>query len=260
VEALRPHNRSDAAACLDGHDIRGHRGGMSLTDPPPTESDPGSWPVNPEGAHPPDSTEYMPAPGELHIKERRSWRTWQVAVVAVAAILVGMLLNYHTVGSSQASTAKAYSLPPPARSGSTTATTVAPTTAGSHGAATTTTAAGGTTTTTPGSSTTTTAVAGPARVLLSSAQMSGNWTSTAFTTTAANWSIGWAFRCTPPPAGGPAFQIFVTPVGGKPTGTAAVSQTASSGQSVTPQSSLGQQTLVVQTSASCVWVVKVTGS
>ena len=233
---------------------------MSLTDPPPTESDPGSLPVNPQGALPPDQTEYTPAPGELHIKEKRTWRTWQVAVAVVAAILVGMGLNYHTVGSSQASTAKAYSLPPPARSGSTTATTVAPATGSSHGATTSTTAAGGTTTTTPGSSTTTTAAAGPARVLLSSAQMSGNWTSTAFTTTAANWSIGWAFRCTPPPAGGPAFQIFVTPVGGKPTGTAAVSQTASSGQSVTSQSSLGQQTLVVQTSASCVWVVKVTGS
>lgn len=236
---------------------------MSLTGPPPTENHPGSLPVNPEGTLPPDSTEYMPAPGELHIKEKRTWRTWQVALAVVLAVLVGMGLNYHTVGSSQASTAKAYSLPPPAKSGSTTATTVPPTSGGSHGAAattTTTTAAGGTTTTTPGSSTTTSAAAGPARVLLSSAQMSGNWTSAAFTTTAASWSIGWAFRCTPPPAGGPAFQIFVTPVGGKPTGTASVSQTASSGQSVTPQTSLGQQTLVVQTSASCVWVVKVTGS
>src|ERR1700692_3129485 len=116
---------------------------MSLNFPPPTESDRGSWPVNPEGTSPPDSTEYMPAPGELHIKEKRSWRTWQAAVAVLAAILVGMLLNYHTVGSSQASTAKAYSLPPPARSGSTTATTVAPTTAGSHGAATTTTTAAG---------------------------------------------------------------------------------------------------------------------
>jgi hypothetical protein len=233
---------------------------MSLSGPPPTESDPGPLPVYPEGTLPPDSTEYMPAPGELHIKEKRTWRTWQVAVAMVLAVLVGMGLNYHTVGSSQASTAKAYSLPPPAKSGSTTATTVAPTTAGSKGATTTTAAAGGTTTTTPGSSTTSPATAGPARVLLSSAQMSGNWTSTAFTTTAASWSIGWAFRCSPPPVGGPAFQIFVTPVGGKPTGTAAVSQTASSGQSVTPQTSLGQQTLVVQTSASCVWVVKVTGS
>jgi hypothetical protein len=232
---------------------------MSLSGNPPTESDSGPLSVGAQEGVTPDSTEYMPAPGELHIKEKRTWRTWQVAVAMALAALVGMLLNYHTVGSSQASTAKAYSLPPPAKSGSTTSTTVSPTSTGSKGASTTTTAAGGTTTTTSASSTTT-AAAGPARVLLSSAQMSGNWTSTAFTTTAASWSIGWAFRCTPPPAGGPAFQIFVTPVGGKPTGTAAVSQTASSGQSVTSQSSLGQQTLVVQTSASCVWVVKVTGS
>src|ERR1700733_11493769 len=105
---------------------------MSLNFPPPTESDRGSWPVNSEGTLPPDSTEYMPAPGELHIKDKRAWRTWQVVVAVVVAILVGMGLNYHTVGSSQASTAKAYALPPPARSGSTTATTVAPATGSSH--------------------------------------------------------------------------------------------------------------------------------
>jgi hypothetical protein len=90
--------------------------------------------------------------------------------------------------------------------------------------------------------------------------MSGNWTSTPFTTTAAGWNIGWAFRCTPAPAGGPSFQVYVTKVGAAPSGTAAVSQTGASNQSVTSQSSLGQQTLVVQAPASCVWIVKVTGT
>jgi len=90
--------------------------------------------------------------------------------------------------------------------------------------------------------------------------MQGNWTSTSFTTTAAPWNIGWAFRCAPAPASGPSFVVMVTPAGSAPTGTPAISETGPSGQSVTAQSSTGAQTLVVQAPASCVWIVKVTGS
>jgi len=105
-----------------------------------------------------------------------------------------------------------------------------------------------------------TATAGPARVLLESPQLKGNWTSTSFTTTAAPWNIGWAFQCAPAPAAGPSFQVFVTPAGSAASGTAAISETGASGQSVTAASSLGAQTLVVQAPASCTWIVKVTGS
>jgi len=205
-----------------------------------------------------------PAPGDYQLKQRRSWKTWQLALVALVFLLVGLAWNYKTVGtSSTASTAPAYHLPPQGASGST--TTTSPSFVGSS--STTTTAASGSTTTTTvaaGGATSTTAppsaAAGPARVLMGPTQNTGNWTSPAFTTTAAGWNIGWAFRCTPAPASGPSFAVFVTPVGGTPSGTPAVSETGPSGQSVTTQSTTGAQTLVVQAPAGCEWVVKVTGS
>jgi hypothetical protein len=223
---------------------------------------------------PPSDT---PQRGELKIKERRSWRTWQLLTAIVVAAVVGMAINGHFRGGNPSSAAETTNtrgtLPPPSAStpdsGGASTTTTAPAADGS----TTTTTAGGTsgTTTTAvaagaGGSTTTsspsgsTAAAGPARVLLTSPQQSGNWTSPAFTTTEAGWNIGWAYRCAPAPAAGPAFQVFVVPAGSTPTGTAAISETGASGQSVNAQTSLGSQTLVVQTTASCTWIVKVTGS
>jgi len=227
------------------------------------------------------SPDGVPQPGELKIKERRSWRTWQLLTAILIATVVGMAINGDTGGGAPASGTSSESghLPPEnaASSGSAaggSTTTTAPASGGSHattttaaGGSTTTTAAGGSTTTTAagGSTTTSTttsgAAAGPARVLLTSPQMQGNWTSPSFTTTVAGWNVGWAFRCAPAPASGPSFQVFVTPAGSSaPTGTPAISETGPSGQSVTAQSSLGAQTLVVQAPASCVWIVKVTGS
>jgi hypothetical protein len=232
----------------------------------------------------PDSTvapaDPMPQPGDFKIKERRTWKTWQLLTAALVAAVLGMWINGDTGGGGSATATGTTSgkLPPPsAASGSSggSTTTTAPggssatttTAAGGGGSATTTTAAGGATTTTVagGSTTATTAegaAAGPARVLLLSPQQKGNWTSTAFTTTSAPWSIGWAFNCAPAPAAGPSFQVFVAPGGSTaaPTGTPAISETGASGQSVTTQSGLGAQELVVQTTASCTWVVKVTGS
>ncbi|MGO8862357.1 MAG: hypothetical protein ACLQRH_16565 [Acidimicrobiales bacterium] len=224
-----------------------------------------------------------PGPGELKIKERRSWKTWQLLTAVLVAALVGMWINGDTGGSAtSASSSTSGTLPPASGSsaaGSTTTTaagggSVTTTTAAggststiAAGGSTTTTAAGGATTTTAaGGSTTTTAAggstppAGPARVLLESPQQQGNWTSTSFTTTVAPWNIGWAFQCAPAPAAGPSFQVSVTPAGAAPSGTPAISETGASGQSVTTQSSLGAQTLVVQAPAGCTWIVKVTGS
>jgi len=215
-----------------------------------------------------------PEPGELKIKERRSWKTWQLLSAVLIAAIFGMWINGNTGGGAASTTGTSTGsgkLPPPSASssgsgaaGGTATTTTAAAAAG--GSSTTTTAAGGSTTTTAaGGSTTTstpspTAAPGPARVLLTSPQLQGNWTSTSFTTTAAPWNIGWAFRCAPAPATGPSFQVFVTPAGSSPTGTPAVSESGPSGQSVTAQSSLGAQTLVVQAPAGCTWIVKVTGS
>lgn len=219
-----------------------------------------------------------PEPGELNIKQRRSWKTWQLLTAVVVAAVLGMWINGDTGGGGGAAAGThgttSGTLPPAATAqgdtspgGAATTTTVAGGgSAGGGASTTTTTAASGTTTTTVagGSATTPTsspaAAAGPARVLLTSPQLKGNWTSTSFTTTAAPWNIGWAFACTPAPAAGPSFQVFVVPAGGSPSGTAAVSQTGAQGQSVTPQTTTGAQTLVIQTTPSCTWIVKVTGS
>jgi hypothetical protein len=210
----------------------------------------------------------LPAPGELGIKQKRAWKTWQLLVGMLFALVVGMLIDY-VVGGGQGTANSSASAPAyqiPTSSGSATTTTLAG--ASGSGGSTTTSAAGGSTTTTQaGGSTTTTsappssgAPAGPARVLVGPTQMQGNWTSPAFTTTAAGWNIGWAFRCVPAPASGASFQVFVTTPGATPSGTPAVSETGASGQSVASQSSLGAQTLVVEAPATCTWVVKVTGS
>ena len=230
------------------------------------------------GDAPSASSDDTPQPGELKLKERRSWRTWQLLAAILVATIVGMWINGDTGGGSSANGAASGDngkLPPPSAAssgspapGSTATTTTAAggssaTTTTASGGSTTTTAAGGSTTTTVAGGSTTassTAAAGPARVLLMSPQLTGNWTSTPFTTTVASWNIGWAFRCSPAPAAGPSFQVFVTPAGSSPSGTAAISETGPSGQSVTSQSSIGAQTLVVQAPAACTWIVKVTGS
>jgi hypothetical protein len=224
---------------------------------------------------PPESTvspSDAPMPGELNIKERRSWKTWQLLTAALVAAVFGMWINGDTGGASSTNggaSAGNENLPPPsaASSGSAagTSTTTTAAAAGGGSSATTTTAGGSTTTTAAGGSTTTstpssTAAAGPAHVLLLSPQLQGNWTSGSFATTAAPWNIGWAFNCAPAPASGPSFQVSVTPAGSAATGTPAISETGPSGQSITAQSSLGAQTLVVQAPASCTWIVKVTGS
>ena len=170
----------------------------------------------------------MPAPGELHIKGKRTWKTWQVVVAVVAALLVGMALNYHSVGCD------------------------------AHHRTSRLTAAG-----VSGARHDDVAVLcrhrqpvrpddgcrwvhhddccrrlhhvpssprrrgrpAPAGVLLGPTQLQGNWTSPSFTTTAAGWNIGWAFRCAPAPACGPSFEVFVTPAGSSPSGTPAISET-----------------------------------
>ncbi len=221
------------------------------------------------------SSDHPLEPGELKLKERRSWRTWQLLVAVLVAAIFGMWINGDTGGGASSASSSTSGTLPPASSGSSAAGSTTPTAAGG-GSVTTTTAAGVTTTSAAGGTTTTTAAggssttsttaststapAGPAHVLLESPQLKGNWTSTSFTTTSAPWNIGWAFSCAPAPAAGPSFQVSVTPAGSPPTGTPAISETGASGQSVTAQSSLGAQTLVVQAPAGCTWIVKVTGS
>src|SRR5579863_1087457 len=58
-----------------------------------------------------------PGPGELGIKERRSWHTWQLLAFGLVCLLLGMLVTWS--GDSNPTTPKTptggvYSLPPPA--------------------------------------------------------------------------------------------------------------------------------------------------
>jgi len=231
----------------------------------------------------PQDVDAVPAPGSLGLKEKRSWKTWQLVIAVVVAAVVGRAINGNvgaggsggSGGSGGAGTSGggAYSLPPAGGgSTSTTASTAGgstTTSAPTAGSATTSTTGGkskDTTTTTAGSSTssttgsTTSTSIPPARLLLGPTQLQGNWTSPAFTITAPGWNIGWAFQCTPAPTSGTSFQVFVTAAGASPAGAAAISETGASGQAVTAQTSLGKQTLVVEAPANCAWAVKVTGS
>ena len=67
---------------------------MSHVDGPP-----GYEPVD-MGSVRPEDLDGVPAPGALGIKEKRTWKTWQLVGAVVIAVLVGMLINYRTVGAS----------------------------------------------------------------------------------------------------------------------------------------------------------------
>ncbi len=211
-----------------------------------------------EGHMTSDRSAGAPEVGALHIKQGRSFAPWQLVVAVAVALLVGMVIgNSGGGGVAPKPPTKAYTPPPPANSSS--PTSAPTTTAGSPGSSPTTSPTGG-----AGSrivpSTTAPAGTGPAQVLLPQKQATGAWTSTPFTVGAGQWNIGWAYRCSPAPASGPAFQIFVVPAGGSPGPTPAVSETSASvGSTVTTQSTIGSQQLEIQAPSSCTWAVKVTG-
>src|SRR5664280_2577520 len=247
--------------------------GQPVNPAAPTTPGPYSLVAPVPGAGPSDpmlAPDHQPEKGELKIKERRSWRTWQLLAAVLVAAVVGMWFNGNSgsasgiPGSGSGGSSGGYKLPPAAGSPSTTA-------AAAGGAATSTTAAGGATTTTVAGTATSTTAAGttattapvvlaPASVLVPETQQAGNWTSPAFTIAGGTWNIGWAFQCVPVPTVTPTFQIFVVNNGASPGATPAVTSSAASGSAVTPLTSAGGQQVIVQTSAACRWAVKVTGS
>jgi hypothetical protein len=258
AELTDPPSTSYRAPVLTDADFPGTVYDMTMPDGTATDTALGGYESG--------GVEGMPGPGQLHIKQRVSWKTWHVVLVALVMFLIGAAVNYKAVGAStETSNKPAYTLP---GSSGTATTTTSPSSSPAGGSSSTTTTAAGagggtpTTTAASGSSTTTssTPASGPARVLLGPTQLQGNWTSPAFTTTVASWNIGWAFKCSPAPASGASFVVYVTPAGGKPSGTPAISETGPSGQAVTAQTGVGAQTLAVQSPPGCTWVVKVTGS
>ena len=232
----------------------------------------GSDPAQAQPADPLLASSYQPEEGELKIKERRSWKTWQLLIAVALAVGFGMWLNGNAgtasgdPAASGSGASGGYKLPPDGASATTVPASAAAAGAGSTATtaagSTSTTAAGSTSTTTAGGSTATTAAptVGPATVLIPQTTQTGNWTSPAFTIAGGTWNIGWAFQCAPAPTGGPSFQIFVVNSGAAPGSTPAVTSTAASGQSVSPETTAGSQQVIVQTTAACRWAVKVTGS
>ena len=209
-------------------------------------------PAGPADADP----EVVPEKGDLKFKERRSWKTWQLVVAVILAAVAGMWFNGNTgssSGSATSSGSSGYKVPPPSGSTATTTAGGSATATTAPASATATTAAGSTSTSAP-------AAVGPATVLVPQTTMSGNWTSPSFNIAGGNWNIGWAFQCVPAPTGGPSFQIFVVNTGAPPGSAPAVTSTAATGNAITPQTSTGSQQVVVQTTATCRWAVKVTGS
>ena len=215
--------------------------------------------------------DHQPEKGELKIKERRTWKTWQLLIAVLLAAGAGMWFNGNSgsatgVGGGSGGSS-GYKLPPPKGASAGTAagatgTGTATTTVA--GGSTATTAAGRSTASTDASSATSTtsapAAVGPATVLVPETQQTGNWTSPSFTIAGGTWNIGWAFQCAPAPTGGPSFQIFVVNTGASPGATPAATSSAASGQAITPQTSVGSQQVIVQTTAACRWALKVTGS
>jgi hypothetical protein len=226
-------------------------------------------------ADPTLAANYEPEKGELKIKERRSWRTWQLVAVALLAAVLGMWFNGNAGSASGTAggSGSGYKLPP-AGSAATATTSAGSSAASGASSSTTTTAAGGATAATGAGSTETTVAGGssestptsspvavgPATVLVPEVQQAGNWTSPAFTIAGGTWNIGWAFQCAPAPSAPPSFEIFVVNNGAAPGSTPAVTSSAASGQAVTPQTSTGSQQIIVQTSAACRWAAKVTGA
>ena len=252
----------------------------------PTGAEPPQTPAGPQayetgGSSGSTSDAADPQPGELHLKERRSWKTWQLVLGVLLAAFVGMAINGNVGNASttSGSGASSYKLPPPSSTGS--STTTAPTGGGARGASgsstTTTTAAGGagssssTTTTAPGgaapggtasggSTTGTTQPVGQESYLVPEYQSSGNWTSPTFNIAGSTWYVGWAFQCNPVPAVKPTFSVYVvSPPGSSPSGSPAVTSNDPQGQSVTNLTTTGSQQLVVQAPPQCKWAVKVTG-
>ncbi len=204
-----------------------------------------------------------PGRGELGIKERRAWRTWQLIVAIGVALLVGMAIGNAGSSPAKTSTQGGYAPPPPAGSqgsaGSTTSVAASPSTSapdsGSAGGS----ASGSPTTSPVTTSTAASSATGPVQVLLPEKQARGTWTSTPFTVGGGQWNIGWAYQCVPAPTSGPAFQVFVVPTGASAGTTPATNETAASGSGVTPQTTAGSQELQVVAPSSCIWAVKVTG-
>jgi len=197
--------------------------------------------------------------GDLGIQERRSWATWQLAVVALVFTIVGMLIGYSgkrpakaaasgapvslsgLSGASQSSGS--------VRSSSSTSTTAGSLEAGPASELVTTTTAALT------SSSPTAACTSPSTILMPNTTGQGPDQLPAFTATGA-WCIGWVFDCEGAPGGTASFAIAGTPTSGT-TPPPAVQQSGRQVSGNTPGGTAGSFHLTVTTDPGCRWAAKV---
>ena len=195
----------------------------------------------------------MLQPGELGIRERRTWKSWQLACACLVALLVGMAIG-HGGASSAGATSAVYTPPPPSGStsgaggGSTASSTSGSSLPGGGSPSTTTLPAA--TTTLPLST-----------VLLPQVTARGPAVTPSFRAGSAPWHIGWAYDCRSAPGSTGTFQVFPLGAGQSPSPAGAVvNASGATGQGVTAVNSTGTEELTIRTPAQCIWAVKVTGT
>lgn len=196
-------------------------------------------------------------PGGLGIREKRSFATWQLVLVAFVALLTGMVIG--DTGRKPASGAAGgtpfITLPssptgalhqPTMSVQTVTPGSVPPTTAAAP--------------ITSGASTTSIVASGAPQVeLVARTQGSGPSDLPTFKT-AGTWTVGWAFSCVGAASGTGPFTITVVSASGASDPAPAVSESSRNGQGVTKQPArTGSQHLHIATDPACQWAVKVLG-
>ena len=201
-----------------------------------------------------------PTPDQPHfehvdIAEGRSFRTWQVLVMGVGALLLGMAVGYSGKPRVANVTATPRFFKP--ANGSTTG-------AASNGTGAGTTppslpsAAAGTLPRAPAPPATTLpsrSMSPPQQLLL--LKGTGSQQSDRFSVGATGWTIGWAYDCSLQGGSG-SFVIKVLNTDGTPSTDASVTESGGGARSVTVEQSTGERYLAVVTT--CRWAIKVTGA
>jgi hypothetical protein len=178
------------------------------------------------------------SPGGLTIRDRRSWKTWQLITAMTASLIAGMAIAHTGSGAASAAgdTTPLYSLQPQASSSTAPTASAAPTTSREAPVP---------------------LKTGPAVILLPNTNGKGAKTLATFSAGGA-WKIGYAFDCSAAAGGTGYFRVFVENVGVSAT-TPAIDKTARSGSGIASQTTTGEIRIHISADAACRWAVKATG-
>lgn len=199
---------------------------------------------------------------------KRRWPTWALVATIIVAGVIGMIVGYIPVSSTNRADAGGSRSGPAfpgagrgsvSEPGHTTTTGTGRPGVAAHVATTTlppTSTSARTTTTTIPTTTTSTTLPPMTTVVLETAQTSGPASTPEFTISRGPYEVGFAFECQSAPASTQSFTIsVVTPSGAVPSPVFSGHGSQGSGTRVVART--GQQKLEVRTAAACVWVLKV---